>query len=254
MINLFRYIVLIASILGFEYSYAQKQNNKTTEVLYRISSPSKLSEIRFTKDTIYRENIEPANHSTTTITKYCIYKIFKSGRSRFFLVSPYYGTDREGYEVITLTMFPGNRFKIATTEQLGMGYGKYPSRKRIMNDYGNLHKLPFVSLYSKNEIESFYTFPHIADVSNHVIEDVLDSLIKIKQEYITIPDQEKALRRSVFYLYEEFISLALLKNKVSPFYGAGSFFQIIQKRNNNSVIIEKINKFFKLQETEKRYP
>lgn len=246
MVILLRYIVLLFSIISLEESYAQKQDNKHDKVFYRISTPSRLSEIRFSKDTIYRENIEPSNNSTTTLTKYYIYKVFKFKGSHFFLVSPYWGFDKGGYEVISLTKFSKNRYKIACTEQLAMVYSKYPKRRSIIKTYGNSQKLPYISLFTKNEIEEFSQYPSITNVSTKVVEGVLDSLIELKREYILIPEQQRTMERSVLYLYDEFISLALLKNNVNPFY-SGSFFQLIQKREDNRVVLEKTKLFFNLQ-------
>jgi hypothetical protein len=241
---LFRYIVIILfSLTGLKKSYAQKRNDKTDITFYRISTPSRLSQIRFTKDTIYRDNIEPSNDSITTLTKYYIYKVFKLKRSRFFLVSPYFGMDKEGFEVISLTKFPEKRYKLATTEQTLIVYTKYPKRKSIKKHYGDTHKLPYISLFTKKEVEKFSQFPSITNVSIKIVENVLDSLIEIKREYILAPEQQRTMERSVLYLYDEFISLALIKNNVNPFY-SGSFFQLIQKREDNRVILEKSELFF----------
>lgn len=215
---------------------SQNDSLKLTSIIF----PSVPSEIIITKNTLIRTNINYTSDTSINYTKYNIYDRYKLRKHLFFATSGYSG---HGYEIISFKLKSNQLISVAFTDVLNWGFVHKPERRQIKKNYLNDEKLPYLTLYTHEQVTEFKNYVPIEKATNSEIEKTLDTLIEIKRQYLSKIEQLRTLEKSVVYLYPEFISKALIKNKINPFYNE-AFFQLIKKRPNAEGIITKTEKFF----------
>jgi hypothetical protein len=237
-----RLITSLFAILFLKFSFGQKQNK--IETYYSFTAFGKKAEISISQDSIIRKGVNFSNDSFCDCTKYKIYKVYDQANFRFFVTTPYHG--QGGYEVISFQKNNNTIRKVAFTEVLGWGFHKFPKKRWVRKQYINSDILPYSQLFSASEIEKFESYPRLQNASTSQILNALDTLIQLRKNWAEMERKKPEVGKLGAHFYEEYISQALIKNKINPFFD-DNFFEALKKRPDYEKLIEKVNFFWRVK-------